>query len=805
MNKTNLFLSLLLIVAFSFNSTAQENKVNTDAQEALSNLDKQFFIENKGQWAADVLYLTRIGGLDAWITKKGINYTFYKLEEINQEQSSNRELEMPDKFEQKDYNIIGHRVLMNLIGSNLEVIPEGKDKQTAYYNYFIGNDDNKHASNVGLYKEALVKDVYIGIDMRYYFDKGNLRYDYIVNPGADPKQIRFSIDGSENTYVNTQGELIFTTRFGEVKNADLYCYQKQDKKTVNAKFTNLGEYLTITLGDYNKNQTLIIDPLIYSTYIGGSNTEWGNSIVLNATNNAYITGQSESIDYDIIAGAFQTTNAGIEDVFVTKLNATGTTLLYSTYIGGSGSERGQSIAIDVSGNAYVTGYTGSTNFDITAGAFQTINDGMKDIFVTKLNATGTAILYSTYLGGNNDDFANSIAIDTSGNAYITGYTGYFYDVTSGAYQTTFLGGNWDAFVTKLNSTGTALVYSTFIGGSDTDWGFSIALDASNNAYIFGETRSTNYNTTSGAFQTTFGGGLNDVFVTKLNASGTALLYSTYIGGNDYDYGYSLALDASGNAYVTGYTSSSDYDVTLGAFQTTYGGGLYDVFVTKLNATGTDLLYSTYIGGSSSDLGRSIALDASGNAYITGYTSSTNFDITLGAFQTTFAGAYDVFVTRLNATGTALLYSTYIGGSSDDRGFQVVLDDSAYAYITGYTKSTNYDITAGVFQTTYGGSTDIFVSKLDMYGSTNIIEIPTTSLFSVFPNPSHGVYQIVLQNTNSTVDVLMEVYNLQGKLILNKDLSKTKSTSLNLSNKPNGIYILKISDTQSTQVIKLVKE
>ncbi|HRP60379.1 MAG TPA: SBBP repeat-containing protein, partial [Vicingus sp.] len=312
-------------------------------------------------------------------------------------------------------------------------------------------------------------------------------------------------------------------------------------------------------------------------------------------------------------------------------------------------------------------------------------------------------------------------------------------------------------------------------------------------------------TTSGAFQTTFGGGLNDVFVTKLNASGTALLYSTYIGGNDYDYGYSLALDASGNAYVTGYTSSSDYDVTLGGFQTTYGGGLYDVFVTKLNATGTDLLYSTYIGGSSSDLGRSIALDASGNAYITGYTSSTNFDITLGAFQTTFAGAYDVFVTRLNATGTALLYSTYIGGSSDDRGFQVVLDDSAYAYITGYTKSTNYDITAGVFQTTYGGSTDIFVSKFDMYGSTNIIEIPTTSLFSVFPNPSHGVYQIVLQNTNSTVDVLMEVYNLQGKLILNKDLSKTKSTSLNLSNKPNGIYILKISDTQSTQVIKLVKE
>jgi hypothetical protein len=329
--------------------------------------------------------------------------------------------------------------------------------------------------------------------------------------------------------------------------------------------------------------------------------------------------------------------------------------------------------------------------------------------VTKLTAAGTALVYSTYIGGVFHDYGYAIAVDGSGNAYVTGYTeSASYPVTPGAFQTT-KGGGYDVFVTKLNETGTALVYSTYIGGSNNDVGYGIAVDGNGNAYVTGYTESTDYDVTSGAFQTTRGG-YRDVFVTKLNETGTALVYSTYIGGSGGDEGYGIAVDGSGNAYVTGYTWSTDYDVTPGAFQTKNGGGR-DVFVTKLNATGTALVYSTYIGGSNNDEGYGIAVDGSGNAYVTGWTLSTDYDVTPGAFQTKNGGGRDVFVTKLNATGTALVYSTYIGGSGEERGYAIAVDGSGNAYVTGYTESRNYDVTPRAFQTTNEGKQDVFVTKV----------------------------------------------------------------------------------------------
>jgi hypothetical protein len=423
--------------------------------------------------------------------------------------------------------------------------------------------------------------------------------------------------------------------------------------------------------------------------------------VVDGSGNAYVTGSTVSTNYDVTPGAFQTNGGGYYvDGFVTKLNATGTALVYSTYIGGGYDDVGLGIAVDGSGNAYVTGYTYSTNYDVTPGAFQTTksttNSSETDVFVTKLNATGTALVYSTYIGGSNYDQGNAIAVDGSGNAYVTGFTySTDYDVTPGAFQTTKSTTNSsekDVFVTKLNATGTALVYSTYIGGSNSDYGYAIAVDGSGQAYVTGYTFSPDYDVTPGAFQTTRGDYYyNDVFVTKLNATGTALVYSTYIGGSDYEVGYGIAVDGSGYAYVTGRTYSTDYDVTPGAFQTTKSTtnpSEKDVFVTKLNATGTALVYSTYIGGNSDEEGRGIAVDGSGNAYVTGYTQSTNYDVTTGAFQTTKSttnpSEKDVFVTKLNATGTALVYSTYIGGSGDDRGYAIAVDGSGNAYVTGRT-------------------------------------------------------------------------------------------------------------------------
>jgi hypothetical protein len=514
----------------------------------------------------------------------------------------------------------------------------------------------------------------------------------------------------------------------------------------------------------------VIDPLVYSTYIGGSDVDVGYAIAVDGSGNAYVTGYTSSTNYDVTPGAFQTTNGGLADVFVTKLNATGTALVYSTYLGGSGYDGGYAIAVDGSGNAYVTGLTTSTNYDVTPGAFQTTKSTTdpteSDVFVTKLNATGTALVYSTYIGGSGEDRGYGIAVDGSGNAYVTGWTrSTDYDVTPGAFQTTH-GGYYDVFVTKLNATGTALVYSTYIGGSYWDEGYAIAVDGSGNAYVTGLTDSPDYDVTPGAFQTTFGGGWADVFVTKLNAAGTALVYSTYIGGSGGEVGRGIAVDGSGNAYVTGPTSSPDYDVTPGAFQTTKGGEA-DVFVTKLNAAGTALVYSTYIGGSGDDYGSAIAVDGSGNAYVAGITYSTDYDVTPGAFQTTKGGEADVFVTKLNAAGTALVYSTYIGGVLDDQGYAIAVDGSGNAYVTGYTESTDYDVTPGAFQTTKGGGADVFVTKVCHSTIIGNACQPSSLIggsgggptWRVYPNPTSGSFVI-----ESSEDGTFELINGHGQVV-----------------------------------------
>jgi hypothetical protein len=652
-----------------------------------------------------------------------------------------------------------------------------------------------------LYKEAVVKNVYSGIDLRYYFDKGGLRYDYVVHPGADPSQIVFTLEGSDKTYVNEKGNLVFTTRFGEVAMAELKTYQERDRKEIKSQFIKRGGKWGVALASYDKTQALIIDPLVYSTYIGGSGYDYGRGIAVDGSGNAYVTGYTKSTNYDVTAGAFQTTPGGgsFYDVFVTKLNASGSGLVYSTYIGGSDDDFGYGIAVDGSGNAYVTGRTKSTNYDVTAGAFQTTHGGgYNDVFVTKLNASGSSLVYSTYLGGSGDDFGYGIAVDGSGNAYVTGETySTDYDVTPGAFQTTYGGGTLDVFVTKLNASGSGLVYSTYIGGSNGDGRSLIAVDGSGNAYVTGETWSTDYDVTPGAFQTTKEGG-SDVFVTKLNASGSGLVYSTYIGGSNNDYGRAIAVDGSGNAYVTGETGSTDYDVTAGAFQTTIVGGYADVFVTKLNASGSGLVYSTYIGGSNADWGNGIAVDGSGNAYVTGQTTSNDYDVTAGAFQTTHGGSNDVFVTKLNASGSGLVYSTYIGGSSYDLGLAIAVDGSGNAYVTGKTMSTNYDVTAGAFQTGGGGNYyDVFVTKLDMLASAvedyANEEFP---LFSVYPNPSYGTF--TLQTEQGGV---FEILDITGRL-LNTYTIKNHTETIH-TNLPTGTYFIREKASGATQ--KLIVE
>jgi len=452
--------------------------------------------------------------------------------------------------------------------------------------------------------------------------------------------------------------------------------------------------------------------LTYSTYLNGSGDDLGYGIALDASGNAYVTGSTTSPNFPTTAGAFDTTVSST-DVFVTKFNPAGSAPVYSTYLGGGLYDEGRGIAVDADGNAYVTGYTTSSNFPTTVGAFHTTLVGQFDAFVTKLNPTGSALVYSTYLGGNGGEYGNGIAVDAAGNAYVTGETGSTDIVaTAGAFQST-PGGQTDVFVAKLNPAGSALIYFTYLGGADGDAGSGIALDASGNAYVMGYTSSSNFPTTTGALQTTFAGGFYDAFVTKLDPAGSTLVYSTYLGGSGRDIGNAIAVDTDGNAYVTGSTESVDFPRTLGAFQTTIAGtGSTNAFVTKLDAAGAALVYSTYLSGGRGETGNGIAVDTAGNAYVTGLTASINFPVTRGAFQPNFGGVDDVFVTKLNAAGSALVYSTYLGGTNVDVGSGIAVDATRNAYVAGYTRSTDFRTTAGAFQSAFGGGTfDAFVAKI----------------------------------------------------------------------------------------------
>ena len=401
-------------------------------------------------------------------------------------------------------------------------------------------------------------------------------------------------------------------------------------------------------------------------------------------------------------------------------------LTYTSYLGGSGEDVGLAVAADPAGNAYVTGYTISTDFP-THNAIQPASGGGHDVFVAKLDSTGSTFLYVTYLGGANTEHGQGIAVDATGNAYVTGYTESPNFPTANAFQAV-MPGSRNAFVTKLNASGSALVYSTYLGGSHGDIGYDIAVNVAGHAFVIGSTISANFPTLN-PIQAVPGGGncatppstfpCEDAFVSQLNASGSALIYSTYLGGIGGDIGQGLALDSSGAAYLIGITSAPNFPV-VAAFQPSFGGGQYDAFIAKLNPAGSALDYATYLGGSDDDYGNDIAVDGFGAAHLTGNTRSLNFPIA-NALQPTIGATngFDAFVTKFDPTGAALVYSTYLGAQGDDLAYGIGLDAANNTYVTGLTRSPNFP-TVNAFQPSYGGSGtysgDAFISKLNAAGS-----------------------------------------------------------------------------------------
>ncbi len=800
----NFLLFLLLLPIFLFAN--QNQQVRT----LLSKADHTFFIENKGQWPKEVLFLAKTGGMNAWITKSGVVYDFYKLEK----RTTTRSKKPFDRFDVSETHRYGYMVKAVLVNTKAHSIIEPLEKLQTYYNYFIGNDPLKWASHVPLYKEVKIQEIYDGIDIKYYFDNGLLRYDYIVKPNADPNQIKIKLEGVDGYEVNEWGELILHTHLGIVKQGKLLTYQFDKKIYVGSRFIkNADGTLGIKLTKYNKSQILIIDPLVYSTFIGGGSNDIGNSIALGSENNTYITGETSSSNFPTTSGAYDESLNG-NDVFVSKLNADGSNLLYSTFIGGGSNDYAYSLALDSEDNAYITGNTESSDFPTTNGAYDQSQNGANDVFVCKLNADGSNLIYSTFIGGSSWDYGYSLKLDGENNVYITGDSeSSDFPTTSSAYEQS-LNGASDVIVCKLNAAGSDLIYSTFIGGSTWEHGNAIALNDENNAFITGYTYSGDFPTTNGAFDDSYNGGGPDVFICQLDSAGSNILFSTFIGGSNYDYCYTLALDHENNAYITGFTESSDFPTTIDAYDEGFNGD-NDVFVCKLNNDGSNLLYSTFIGSSNNDYSYSIALDSNNNAYITGFTASNDFPTTIDAYDQSQNGDDDVFVCKLNADGSNLIYSTFIGGTSSDGGNSLTLDSENNTYITGETSSSNFPTTSGAYDESQNSGKDAFIVKININDNNSFVDqsikIPKSfALKQNYPNPFNPVTTIEYALPELS-EVHLSIYNLLGQkkeeIVHQKQSAGYYKYLFNATNYPNGIYFyfLTAHGLQSNKQFRMVKK
>jgi Beta-propeller repeat len=597
-------------------------------------------------------------------------------------------------------------VAIHLVGAQPST-PRGEQELVTKSNFFLGSDPTRWRTNVPNYARVRATRWLSGVDVIWYGGATGLEYDLEVSAGVDARAIAFEIAGADSVAVTEDGSLEIATSEGALLQKPPLVVQ--GGRELPTRYVLAGDaHVRFAFEGYRLEEPLRIDPVLtYSTYLGGFGSDQGNGIAVDGSGSSYVAGTTQSTNLPT-QGGVQSVNAGSFDVFVTKLNAGGSALVYSTYLGGLGADQANGIAVDSSGNAYVTGFTASTNFP-TLNAFQSTNRATctdcTTAFVAKLGPSGSVLAYSTYVGGSGGESAAQVAVDGSGDATIVGLTRSTDFPTSFALQSTNKGSG-NAFVTKLDAAGSALAYSTYLGGTGSDSGKGIALDASGNAYITGVAGSTNF-PVLGAFQPVTGGG-NDAFVSKLSPSGS-LLYSTYLGGSGTDAGTAIAVDTGGNAYVSGLTSSTNFPLH-GAFQSANAAGSAGTaFVSKLGASGTALLYSTYLGGSGGDAAYGIAVDVGGNAFIAGDTSSTNFP-TQSPVQSTYAGGGDAFVTLLGASGSVLAYSTYLGGSGQDTGAAIAVDTSGNAYVTGTTTSTNLPIETA-FQSSYAGGGDAFVSKL----------------------------------------------------------------------------------------------
>jgi hypothetical protein len=660
-------------------------------------------------------------------------------------------------------------VRMRLLGANSTAVLTAVDELPGRTNYLIGNQPAKWRTNILNYRKVAERGVYPGIDLVYYGNQRKLEYDFVIAPGADPQAISFDLEGAARLRTDSSGNLVVKMPGGELLFHKPVAYQEisGSKRLVAAGYRlNDGNRVSFELAGYDRSRELVIDPILaYSTYLGGTNIDAANGIAVAPDGSAFITGGTFSSDL-LTAHPLQPNAGGPndfpQDAFVAKISADGSTLLYSTYLGGESQDFANGISVDTFGNAYVVGTTFSPHFPVTPDSVNTLcgGDGLcgasfniqgfivSNAFISKLNPAGSALVYSSFLGYYENVVGLAIATDGDGNAYVTGQTGPNFAVTTpvpppppfplvanfqAAVATPTLPGGYgpgvagatDAFVTKISASGSNILYSTYLGGASEDMGYGIAGVSGGRVYVTGLTYSADFPTVS-PLQAAYGGA-GDAFFSEIDTTLTgvaSLIYSSYLGGSGLDQGNAVVVDSSANAYIAGVTTSisstlgftppAAYQAECALNSQTICEG--DAFVAKLDPSASgaaSLLYFTYLGGTLAESGTGIGVDVSGNAYVTGSTVSTDFPIAGAVFQTGYGGGNaDAFVTELNTTGTALVYSTYLGGTNTDSAYGIAVDKNtpASAFVAGQTCSPDFPLSNPV-QTSNLGNCDAFVSKV----------------------------------------------------------------------------------------------
>lgn len=577
------------------------------------------------------------------------------------------------------------------------------------------------------FHELIFSDIYEGISIKYYFKSGNLKYDILVEDGAAISNIKIKIDGADEIRKESSGTLqLILNDFVVTENIPLsYFVANNDSVFVNVDYNiNISDAIIGFVSSSPQNNfKLVIDPsLFFSTYLGGGLDDiiYVGGMDIDLVGNVYFTGRSLSSNFPTTSGVYQTTNMGNYDAFVIKYNRIASALVFSTYIGGIGIDAGYCLRRNpVNGNLIVGGGTYSSNFPSTGSTFQPLFGGGSDGFVFMLNSAGSSIVSSTFFGQFGADYIHSLDIDAFGSVYVTGETESTVAVTAGALQSFYGGGTWDGFVAKFNPSLTNLIYSTYIGGNSEDVPIGIRVNSSGEVFVAGWTASSNFPVLLSSFDHTYNGGSFDAFALRLNQSGSALIYSTFLGTNSLDRIWnSMKIDNNNELIVAGYAGSG-YPITANVIGANYSGGSSDVFITKLSASGSSLLHSTYLGSGGSDFAYGMSIDSGGKIVVSG-SCNTSFPISVCSYDSTFnGGGSDAFISIIDSSFSNLLFSTFVGGSNSDVAYNVLFTGNDVVFC-GETFSTNFPITPNAFDQTFNGSSDITLSEIEFGNSAQSI-------------------------------------------------------------------------------------